>query len=205
MASRMSRALIALCLVACGVVMVGKISPARADDAAASAVLSEETQPPSAKRYAGSLAWSTEPASGAGAGDLVLRGDAQIPDGGLALTLTLVRNRDAAVSASHVITLEFQPAPGFAGGAIGSVAGILLKAHLGAKSLVGQVTKTGDRSFRIELTTDDAARAQNLQLLADSGWLTVAMVYADGRHAELMLYKGTSGRGAFERALASWN
>src|SRR5262249_15062153 len=102
-------------------------------------------------------------------------------------------------------TLEFRPSAGFAGGAIGSVSGILLKAHLGARLLAGRVIKSDDRSFRIELSNDDSARAQNLQLLADSGWLAVAMIYSDGRHAELMLFKGATGREAFGRAIASWN
>jgi hypothetical protein len=200
--------LISLCLIACGVLMTGGGSSAHADDTVASAVLSEENNgAPPVKRYEGSVNWTAEPASGPGvrAGDLVVRADVQIPDDGLAVTLAIRRNSDAAIAASHVVTLDFRPSTGFAGGAIGSVSGILLKAHLGARPLAGRIVKIDDRSFRVELSDDGAARTQNLQLLADSGWLTIAMIYSDGRHAELMLFKGATGQQAFGRAMATWN
>jgi hypothetical protein len=200
--------LLALCLAGCGALMAAATSSARADDAAGSVVLSEENNgAPPVKRYEGAINWTAEAASGPGvrAGDLVVRADVQIPDDGLALTLTIRRNNDGAVAASHIVTLEFRPSAGFAGGAIGDVSGILLKARLGAKPLAGRIVKTNDQTFRIDLSADDAARAQNLQLLSDSGWLTVAMTYRDGRRAELMLYKGAAGQQAVGRAIASWN
>jgi hypothetical protein len=199
--------LIALCLMACGAIIMDATPTCAADGATPGVVLSEEAASPSVKRYEGSITWSTGPSAGPGAraGDLTLRADVQIPDDAFALTLTMRRNADTAVGASHIVTLEFRPSAGFAGGGIGSVPGILLKAHLGAKALAGRVVKVDDRTVRIELSDDAAARAQNLQLLADSGWLTIVMIYSDGRHAELMLYKGAEGREAVARAIASWN
>jgi hypothetical protein len=198
---QISRALIVLWLA----LMVTSAPAANFDDSVPSANLAEDDGTPQGRHRDGSVSWSIEPASGPGtrAGELVVGGNAQI-DGALGLRLTIRRSADAAVAASHVVTLEFQPAPGFSGSAIGSVAGILMKAHLGAKPLAARVVKLDANSFRIELADDAAARAQNLQLLADAPWLDVIMTYANGRQAELTLVKGVSGREAFDRALASW-
>jgi hypothetical protein len=199
---RKSKALVALCLA----LMATTIPAASFDDTVASSNLAEDDGTPQGRHRNGSVDWSTEPASGPGtrAGDLSLRAEAQVPDA-LSLTLTLRRNADSAVVASHIVTLEFHPVPGFAGSAVANVSGILMKAHLGARPLAARVVKLGERSFRIELSDDTTARTQNLQLIADAPWLDVIMTYANGRQAELMLIKGATGRQVFDRALASWN
>ncbi len=198
-----SRLLIALCLVFSATLAVA--APANFDDSVPSANLAEDDSTPQGRHRDGSVSWSTEPANGAGtqAGELVIRAEAQI-EGALGLTLTLRRNTDAAVAASHIVTLEFRPSPDFSGGAINNVVGILMKAHLGAKSLVARVERLDERSFRVELVDDAAARTQNLELLTNAPWLDVIVLYANGRPAELMLVKGVSGREVFDRALASW-
>jgi hypothetical protein len=192
---RMTRRSLALSMFRCIALATGAATPVRADDAVGAAVLSEEAGS-QVRRDEGTVTWTAEAASGA------LR--AEVSTGTFGLTLTLRRNADAAVPASRVATLEFRPSPGFAGGAI-SVSGILMKAHLGAKLLAGRVVTIDDRSSRIELSDDGPADAQNRQLLADTSWLTVVLLYGDGRHAELMLMKGEQGREVFARALASWN
>jgi hypothetical protein len=186
--------------------MATTISAAGFDDTVASANLAEDDGTRQGRHRDGSVDWSTEPVSGPGTrtGDLVIRAEAQIP-GALGLSLTLRRNDDSAVAGSHIVTLDFRPTPGFAGGAVAGVAGILMKAHLGAKPLAARVVKLDERSFRLELADDATARAQNLQLIADALWLDVIMTYANGRQAELILIKGATGRRAFDRALASWN
>ena len=124
------------------------------------------------RRDEGTVTWTVESATGA------LR--AEVSTGTFGLSLMLRRNADTAIPASHVVTLAFRPSPGFAGEAI-SVSGILMKARLGAKPLAGRVVKVDDHSSRIELSDDAAADAQNRQLLNDTSWLTVVMVYGDGR------------------------
>jgi hypothetical protein len=192
---RLARLFLALSFAGCAALASGALSPSRADDAVGAAILSEEAGS-QVRRDEGAVTWTAEPATGG------LRAD--VSTGTFGLTLTLHRNADAAIPASHVAMLEFRPSSGFAGGAI-SVSGILMKAHLGAKLLAGRVVKIGDRSSRIELADDAAADAQNRQLLNDTSWLTVVIVYGDGRHAELMLFKGERGREVFASALAGWN
>ena len=192
---RMTRRSLALSMIGCLALAAGAATPARADDATGAAILSEEAGS-QVKRDEGIVIWTAEPATGA------LR--AAVSSGTFALTLTLRRNADTAVPASHVVTLAFRPSPGFAGGAI-SVSSILMNARLGAKALAGRVVKVDDHSSRIELSDDAAADAQNRQLLNDTSWLTVVMVYGDGRHAELMLMKGERGHEVFAQALAGWN
>jgi len=192
---QVTKLFLTLSIVGCIALATAAATPVRADDATGAAILSEEATP-QVKRDEGTVTWSAEPATGA------LRAD--VSTGTFGLTLTLRRNADAAIPARHVATLEFRPSPAFAGGAI-NVSGILMKARLGAKPLAGRVVKIDDRSSRIELSDDAAADAQNRQLLNDTSWLTIVIVYGDGRHAELMLFKGERGRDVFASALAGWN
>lgn len=192
---RMTRRLLASCMAGCVAFAIVAASAAHADDAVGAAVLSEEAGA-QVRRDEGTVTWTSEAAPGA------LR--AEVMTSTFGLTLRLRRNADTTISASHVATLEFRPSSGFAGGAI-NVSGILMKARLGAKPLAGRVVKIDDRSSRIELSDDNAADTQNRQLLADTSWLTVVLVYGDGRHAELMLMKGERGREVFATALAGWN
>src|SRR5207245_7223485 len=79
------------------------------------------------KRYVGSAIWRTETVSpGPGlAPELAIRADVEIPERRMTMTLSLRRNTDQALPASHTIEIMFNLPPDFPFGGIANVPGIL--------------------------------------------------------------------------------
>jgi hypothetical protein len=47
-------------------------------------------------------------------------------------------------------------------------------------------------------------RKSNIQLLKESSWIDIPIIYTDGRHSILAMEKGSSGDRAFADAFATW-
>jgi hypothetical protein len=58
--------------------------------------------------------------------------------------------------------------------------------------------------FTIELSASDANEQRNVQLLKDSEWFGIPIVYVNGTRAILAIEKGPAGDLAFIEALAAW-
>src|SRR5207248_2409080 len=133
----------------------------------------------------GTVVWRTEDAKASGTqrADRVLRGDAEIPERRLKLVLTLRRNSDPSMPASHLAELTFVPAPDFAGGGIGNVPGMLMKSNEQARGtpLAGLAVKVTDGFFLVGLSNVETDRVRNLQLLKERSWFDVPLVYTNQR------------------------
>jgi hypothetical protein len=158
------------------------------------------------RRLVGHATWRTEAVSpGAGqAPELAVRCDVEVPERRLAVTMTLRRNADQALPASHTVEIVFNLAPDFALGGIGNVPGILTKQAEMArgKPLSGVAVKLTSASFLLGLSATEKQR--NLELLRDGAWIDIPVVYGDGRRAIIAVEKGTTGARAFNEALAAW-
>jgi hypothetical protein len=56
----------------------------------------------------------------------------------------------------------------------------------------------------IGLSATDSDRQSNIQLLKESSWIDIPIIYADGRRSILAMEKGPSGDRAFADAFAAW-
>jgi hypothetical protein len=156
------------------------------------------------KRFAGSVTWRTEMVS-PGPGEppeLVVRADVEVPERKLAITWSLRRNTDKSLPASHIVEITFKPSPDLSPGSISNVPGMLMKRTEITRGvpLVGQAVKVVDGSFLIRLSTLEADKQRNLQMLKERGWLDIPVVYPNDRRAVLAIEKGTSGERAFAEA-----
>ena len=70
--------------------------------------------------------------------------------------------------------------------------------------LAGLAVKVTTGFFLIGLSSADADRDRNLQLLKERAWLDIPVVYNNNRRAILAMEKGTPGEKAFNEAFASW-
>ena len=158
------------------------------------------------KRFAGSAVWRTETVSpGTGlAPELAVRMDIRIPERGMAVAMSLRRNSDPSLPASHTITITFELPPDFSDGGIADVVGLLMKESEQARGmpLGRRVAKVSSGVFLVGLA--DADRQRNLQMLKDLGWFDMPIYYSDGRRAVLALQKGPSGVRALSDAFAAW-
>lgn len=167
----------------------------------------EDPANPAGQQYQGSAVWRTEVTKVAGQPDEVtVNADVDIPARQLEMTLTLKRNLDKSLPASHVIELKFRLPTDFAGGAIGTLPGILMKTNERARGtpLAALTVKVTDGSFLVGLSNVDADRTRNLQMLLERAWFDVPMVYANNRRAILAIEKGASGEQAFKTAFTAW-
>ena len=186
-----------------------KPSAAPATDVAQKAILYEEDpNDPQGKRYVGSVLWRTETVSpGPGlAPELAIRGDVDVPERRMKMTLSLRRNADKALPASHTLEIVFNVPADFAGGGVANVPGVLMKSGEQTRGtpLAGLAVKVTTGYFLVGLSATEAELQRNLQLLKERPWFDIPVVYNDGKRAILGIEKGPAGERVFEDALRAW-
>jgi hypothetical protein len=168
----------------------------------------EDLSDPNGRRYVGTVIWRTETFrdNNAKRDDIAIRGDIEIPDRKLKMTLSFRRNTDVSLPASHTAELTFSYPPDFAGGGIANVPGILMKVNEQARGtpLAGLAVKVTDGFFLIGLSNVDADRNRNLQLLKERTWLDVPIVYNNQRRGIIAIEKGDPGGRAYAQAFTAW-
>ena len=160
-------------------------------------------------RHVGSALWRTETISpGPGLSpELAIRADVEVPERRLAMTMSIRRNTDQALPASHTVEIMFNLPADFAFGGVGNVPGLLMKEGEQARGapLSGLAVKVTNNFFLIGLSAVDADLQRNLQLLRERLWFDIPIVYNNGRRAILAIEKGNPGERAFNDAFAAWS
>jgi hypothetical protein len=157
----------------------------------------------------GSVSWSLqrEPAQNGGPPEPVVQGRITVPGRGLTALMTLKRNTDSSLPASHLIEIVFAVPPDFEGGAIDSVLRIAMKQteQDRGNALVAVPAKITDDFHMIALNDFPDARSTNLDLLRTRNWIDIPLAYRNGRRALLTLQKGPDGQKAFDDAIREWS
>jgi hypothetical protein len=157
--------------------------------------------------FVGTAVWRTETVN-PGPGrppELGLRVEVEVPDRKMTVIISIRRNPDQTLPASHTIEVQFQT-PNDPFGGVANLPGIRAKTTETAQGapLVGLVVRVMPGFFLVGLSAIDADREQNLSLLRERGWLDVPFVYNNGRRAVLVIEKGTPGERAVNEVIASW-
>jgi uncharacterized caspase-like protein len=167
----------------------------------------EDPAEPQGKQYIGQVTWRAENVAGPnGTTDVVVRAEIDVPDRKLKSALTIRRNNDTSLPASHTFEMTFQPPQDFAGGGVSNVPGVLMKPNEQTRGtpLAGLTVKVTDNFFLIGLSNVNADRSRNLQLLKERSWFDIPLVYANQRRAILAIEKGALGERAFADAFSVW-
>ncbi|MFK0162143.1 hypothetical protein [Rhizobium sp. NPDC090279] len=157
--------------------------------------------------FQGTVTWSLQEGKGAdGRPEPSVQGLITVPDRGLSATITVSRNSDSSLPASHLIELAFQVPPNFEGGAIDNVQRVALKATEQDRgdALIAVPAKVTDDVYMVALNDFPDARKTNLDLLKTRNWIDIPVVYRNGRRALLTMEKGPTGTDAFNKAIAEW-
>jgi hypothetical protein len=162
-----------------------------------------------ATRDNAAIVWSTEqeaPAEGMPP-ESVIKGQLEVPGRGLTMDISIKRNVDESLSASHIIELVFETPPDFSGGNIDTLARFVMKANEQARGepLVAVPVKIDSGFFMIALNNLEQARESNRRLLLDSSWIDIPLGYSTGRRALVTLEKGAIGDQVFRDAFADWD
>lgn len=189
---------------------VAPTRPSAQAPAVAQRVVLYEEDPgnPEGNRLVGSALWRTETISpGPGLSpELAVRADVEVPERRLAMTLSIRRNTDTALPASHTVEIMFNLPSEFAFGGIQNVPGLLVKESEQTRGapLSGLAVKVTNNFFLIGLSAADADKARNLQLLKERAWFDIPIVYNNNRRAILAVEKGNPGERVFNEAFAAW-
>jgi len=156
----------------------------------------------------GSIVWSLVQESPGG--DLppepAIRAEATIPGKNLQLRMTIRRNADQTLPASHIIEMIFLTPKDFDGGGVDGLLRIAMKSSEqdAGSPLIGLPAKIGDGFFLVALNDTKADEDTNLTLLRGQDWIDVPVVYKTGRRALLTMEKGIPGEKVFDEALKAW-
>jgi hypothetical protein len=186
-----------------------KRNPSSNEPSERAVLYDEDPADPQGRQYVGTVVWRTEQikASGSQKAGLGLRGELEIPDRRLKMVLVLRRNSDPSLPASHVAELTFITPPDFAGTAVGSVPGMLMKSNEQARGapIAGLSVKVTDGFFMVGFSSVESDRQRNMEMLKTRAWFDVPLVYDNKRRGILAIAKGASGDRAFADAFAAWD
>jgi hypothetical protein len=136
--------------------------------------------------------------------ELAIRAELEIPERHMRMILSLRRNPDKVLPASHTIEITFPSPTTF--GEITSIPALLMKSgeQSDGARLAGVTVKVTSGLFLIGLSAADGEMQRNLQMLEEQPWFDIPLVYENGRRAILAVEKGAPGERAFQEAFAAW-
>ncbi|MGP8170934.1 MAG: hypothetical protein ACLPSE_07885, partial [Rhodoblastus sp.] len=158
------------------------------------------------KTYVGTVVWRRDSVNGGPNQQLtgVVRADIDVPDAGLKTSITIEKNYDATLSASHTITIRFEPA---ANSVVGNVRTINVPemrrddAPRGAP-LQGMEVDVAPDLFLVGLYS--ASLTTNIEMIRGLAWFDIPMSLADGRIAKVTIEKGAVGTQIIDDVFTAW-
>ena len=153
----------------------------------------------------GSTVWSTIPPAPGQPARVAVKADADLPELKMHATMTLRKNADPTLLATHTIDLKFS----FADGApiIGMKDVEPKMRNLGSaasEALRAVKVKISDVYFLMALANGDQDTARNLDLMRTRAWFDFSLLLNDNRIAKLVFEKSTKGEAMLAKAFEAW-
>jgi hypothetical protein len=139
-------------------------------------------------------------------GQPTLVGKANIPARNLGVSVLIRKNNDPQLPASHLMEINFTVNASFAGGAIASLPGVLLKNEelVQGTPLIGASARVVGNSFLFALSSSAADEATNKDLLTSRKWMDLAVIYSTGKKAIITLEKDDKTEQLFNDVFTAW-
>jgi hypothetical protein len=172
----------------------------------AAILLQAPSEPGGVKTYVGTVVWRRDAANRGPNQQLssAIRADIDIPEAGLKTSMTIEKNYDAALSASHTLTLRFDPA---ADSSVGSVRAINVPemrrddAPRGS-ALQGMQVDIAPNVFLVGLYS--SAETQNVDTIRNLNWFDIPMNLTSGKIAKVTFEKGVGGSQIIDEVFNEW-
>lgn len=158
-----------------------------------------------ARAAGGSAVWYLDPPV-AGAVDPTVRATVAFGDAGMSMTMTIRRNLDPTLPASHTIELLFTPAAD-SGRNVRDIGLLQLKEEETVRGapVAGLPVPVQDNFFLIGLSNIPSDIQRNTNLLTGRNWIDIPIRFAAGQRAIVSFEKGVSGDQIMSRAFQAWN
>ena len=127
-----------------------------------------------------------------------------VPDAGLTLIMTIQRNLDTTLPASHTVNLAFSQTGG--GRMVQDVGLLQAKDDQNARGspVSGLPVRVRDNLFLIGLSSLPNDVERNTDILLHRNWFDLALRYTSGRRAVLTFEKGLAGTQVMKSAFDAW-
>jgi len=176
------------------------------DAAKAAIVIASQDNPHNPVVNLGSTVWSTIPASPGQPATVAVKADADIPELKMHASMTLRKNTDPTLQATHTIDLIFAladraPITGFKDVAAPQM-------HESdtptSEALTSVKFKVSDVHFLIALANSDQDSAHNFDLIQTRAWFEFPLLLNDDRIAKLAFQKSSEGVAMLRKAFDAW-
>ena len=154
----------------------------------------------------GSTVWSLIPPAPNQPSTLGVKAEADIPDLKMHATMTLRKNTDPTLQATHTIDLKFSFAPGapITGFKDVGLPQMRKEDSTAAEALTSVKVKISDTYFLIALAKGEADIARNLDLMQTRSWFDFPLLLNDDRIAKVVFQKSAEGQAMLEKAFDAW-
>src|SRR3984957_9894642 len=154
----------------------------------------------------GSTAWSLIPPAPNQPGTVAVKAEADIPDLKMHATMTLRKNTDPTLQATHTIDLKFSFAEGAPVTGFKDVGLPQMRKEdsTAAEALTSVKVKISDTYFLIALAKGDSDTARNLDLMQTRSWFDFPLLLNDDRIAKVVFQKSPEGQAMLEKAFEAW-
>jgi hypothetical protein len=154
----------------------------------------------------GSTVWSLIPPVSGQPATVGVKAEADIPDLKMHATMTLRKNTDPTLQATHTIDLKFSFAPGapITGFKDVGLPQMRKEDSTAAEALTSVKVKISDIYFLIALAKGEADIARNLDLMQTRSWFDFPLLLNDDRIAKVVFQKSPEGQAMLEKAFDAW-
>ena len=123
------------------------------------------------------------------------------------VTVTISRNTDQQLPASHLIEVSFDGVKNMTGAALERIPGIVLKPNEQARGqpLAGAGVPVTDSIFWIALSDEDEQAKNNIEKLREGTWFDMPLLFKDQQRALITFEKGGAGELLFKEVFAAWD
>jgi hypothetical protein len=154
----------------------------------------------------GSTVWSLIPPAPNQPGTVAVKAEADIPDLKMHATMTLRKNNDPTLQATHTIDLKFSFAEGAPVTGFKDVGLPQMRKEdsTAAEALTSVKVKISDTYFLIALAKGEADTARNLDLMQTRSWFDFPLLLNDDRIAKIVFQKSPEGQAMLDKAFDAW-
>jgi hypothetical protein len=154
----------------------------------------------------GSTVWSTIPPAPGQPATIAVKADADIPDLKMHATMTLRKNTDPTLQATHTMDLKFlfadgAPITGFKDVGLPQMRKLDSTA---SETLTSVKVKISDVYFLIALASGPQDVARNLDLMQTRAWFDFPLLLNDSRIAKIVFQKSPEGEAMLAKAFETW-
>jgi hypothetical protein len=138
--------------------------------------------------------------------EIALRADIDFAQSRVQVEMSIQRNRDASLPASHLVQLRFVPGANAELGTVQSIATLEFRQveNQPGYQLAGQGIPVVANLFLIALSQVEQTRQLNEQMMRTRPLIYTEFVLADGKRGAILFEKGVSGEQLFAEAFRRW-